>query len=164
MLAKSYFGNAPSTASNYDDFDFLVNSATTHGHTINFDIDIASDEEGGVWSDTFTVPVSCLPPPIPLNLPPQPIGNNLKISWTDVNAESYEVWKGVNDPYFLPGDCASSGNCFTTSATTYTDSGVMGDGDLDTYLVRSVSIGGQISSASNRVGKIDFDISPGSLP
>jgi hypothetical protein len=43
---------------NSDDFDFAVDASTPNGHIISFDLDITASN-GGPWSDTFDVPVTC---------------------------------------------------------------------------------------------------------
>jgi hypothetical protein len=52
-----------STGTNFDDFDFAVDPATPDGHIINFDLDITA-ANGGPWSDSFAVPVTCGVPEI----------------------------------------------------------------------------------------------------
>jgi putative hemolysin len=40
------------------DFDFQVDSSTPHGHVIHFDLNLDASN-GGPWTDSFQVPVSC---------------------------------------------------------------------------------------------------------
>ncbi len=47
------------TGWNSDDFDFDVDPNTPHTHQISFDVDITASN-GGPWSDTFDVRVSCI--------------------------------------------------------------------------------------------------------
>jgi len=47
-----------STGTNVNDFDFALDPGAPNGHVINFDLDISASN-GGPWSDSFNVPVSC---------------------------------------------------------------------------------------------------------
>jgi len=46
------------TGTNSNDFDFSIDSSTPDGHVIYFDLDISASN-GGPWSDSFELPVSC---------------------------------------------------------------------------------------------------------
>jgi M6 family metalloprotease-like protein/uncharacterized repeat protein (TIGR01451 family) len=52
-------GGASST--NVDDFDFSIDPATPHGHSVTFDLAISATN-GGPWNDSFSLPVFCLSP------------------------------------------------------------------------------------------------------
>jgi len=47
---------------NTNDFDFVLDSAVPNRHIIHFDLEL-TDSNGGHWSDSFDVPVTCVPPP-----------------------------------------------------------------------------------------------------
>jgi hypothetical protein len=47
---------------NSDDFDLVVSPDVPNGHVLTFDLDIG-DSEGGFWTDSFDVPVTCCRPP-----------------------------------------------------------------------------------------------------
>ncbi|MFC2055408.1 M6 family metalloprotease domain-containing protein [Chloroflexota bacterium] len=48
-----------STGTNSDDFDFDLDPSTPNGHSIQFNLDITTSN-GGPWSDTFSLPVTCI--------------------------------------------------------------------------------------------------------
>lgn len=50
---------AGGTAANLDDFDLTVSAATPHGHTLHFNLYVTA-ANGGPWSTSVDVPVSCL--------------------------------------------------------------------------------------------------------
>ena len=90
---------------------------------------------------------------------------NSQINWTG-NSHSYDVWWGIDDPYFEPGqDCAGAANCATQATSSFTHAGGMGNSeDNFTYVVTAVNrcgAGSVISPLSTRQGEFDFGLQPG---
>ncbi len=54
------YGNIGSgfTLASLDDFDFSISAGTPNGHIIQFNLNITADN-GGPWSDSFNIPVTC---------------------------------------------------------------------------------------------------------
>ncbi len=93
----------------------------------------------------------------------------LELAWTNVAADHYEVWWGVNDFAFTPGlECAIAGNCALTSSPNWLhNAGIDDTAHNYSYQLISVnscgeSCGSVRSAPSNRVGEFDFAIVPGS--
>lgn len=95
------------TGWNSDDYDILVASNTPNGHVINFDLDISASN-GGPWTDSFPVTVSCSgnnPPYTPSN--PSPPDSAIDVSsitdlgWIggdpDGDPVTYDVYFEAND-------------------------------------------------------------------
>jgi hypothetical protein len=53
------------TRTNIYDYDFALDPSTPDGHVVQFDLSITASN-GGPWSDTFNVPVSCVNDELPL--------------------------------------------------------------------------------------------------
>lgn len=91
--------------------------------------------------------------------------SNITLDWPAVaDAVTYEVWWGVNAPYFTPGsDCAASLTCEVVPAPThsFTHTGASGSAaDNHAYVVRAVK-GSAKSADSNRAGEFDFTLVKG---
>ncbi len=100
---------------------------------------------------------------LPLDAPTVTISRSastITLDWPAVtNATAYEVWRGVDAPYFAPGsNCAASSTCTVVNAPlhTYTHTGGSGStADNYTYIVLAVKSNAR-SARSNRVGEFDF--------
>ena len=95
-------------------------------------------------------------------------GSSIVLTWAHASANaSYQVWQGFS-PYFAPssgsivGDGAT-GNCVNNGVTvTCTAASAIGNSSINHfYVVRAFNSGGT-SADSNRVGKFDFGLVPGS--
>jgi hypothetical protein len=81
---------------NANDFDFTVDPDTPHGHVIHFDLDVTASN-GGPWSDSFEVAVSCAnnPPNEPSS--PSPADSStvpdldVTLSWTGGDPDGDDV-------------------------------------------------------------------------
>lgn len=120
---------------------------------------------GGAYIDDIAISK------LPLDAPVVGIsrsGANITLQWPKVDgATQYEVWRGVNNPYFAPGaDCAGAPTVCTIvkqgagGTASYTHTGGSGNTTNNyTYVVRSVGSANGFavrSVGSNRVGEFDF--------
>ncbi len=112
---------------------------------------------------------SCTEPPAPPELHITRNGVNAFLNWEGSNSDYYEIWWGINDPYFTPGDnCSIAENCIITENTSYIHhTGSLGNPHANySYLVRGVNecgLGNTIPSPpSNRAAEFTFTIVPGS--
>lgn len=89
-------------------------------------------------------------------------GADANLNWEPVaDAEQYEVWQAVNDPYFKPaGDCDDSDSCVETTDTTASQP--LGDVQNNyTYVVLAAGDDDNRSGIANRVGTFLFALVPG---
>jgi hypothetical protein len=97
------------TGTNSDDYGFAVDLVTPNGHLIQFDLDITAGN-GGPWSDSFEVPVTCTPNNPP-NEPSSPspadgatgVPTTTDLSWTGGdpdagNTVTYDIYLGTSNP------------------------------------------------------------------
>lgn len=92
------------------------------------------------------------------------LGSHLELSWSAVTQNTagqpitgvtYRVYRGENDPYFVPGGAPHG----TTASTTFIDANALGDPASNyTYLVTAVSAAGSESAPSSRIGEFDFSL------
>jgi hypothetical protein len=84
-------------------------------------------------------------------------GTDVQLSWSAAAAGA-NVYRGADDPYFVPGSPYASG-----VTSTWTDSGAAGDpGTNYTYVIRADGDCGE-SGNSVRLGEFDFPLLPGSV-
>ncbi len=86
---------------NSDDFDFEVAPDTPDGHAISFDLDISASN-GGPWSDSFELPVTC----VSCNDPHEPndtAGQATSIGYSDVISDADICPAGDVDYYAFSG-------------------------------------------------------------
>jgi hypothetical protein len=110
------------TDDNDNDFDFSVDSGTPNGHVIHFDLNISA-ANGGPWTDSFDISVTCNQAP---NTPSSPspsdgAGNQsitTDLSWTGGDPDlgdtvTYDVFLEANDltPDILICNDVSSPTC-----------------------------------------------------
>lgn len=76
--------NGASIGINSDDFEISISPDTPSGHTISFDLTVSASN-GGPWSDSFTLNVSCAPPPAaPTNLTAASVSSTqIDLNWQD---------------------------------------------------------------------------------
>lgn len=87
------------------------------------------------------------------------------LSWSAVaGADQYQVWRGVNDPYFAPApgaECTPAVGCQVVTTTGFADP-LLGDPAANhSYLVRAAKSCGAVSADSNRVGEFEYALTPG---
>lgn len=85
-------------------------------------------------------------------------GSDIRLDWTaDTNATGYEVWWGVNAPYFELGmeDCSTASNCATGTTPPHDHFNPVSTANNYTYVVRAVK-GLSRSAPGNRVSEFDF--------
>lgn len=92
-------------------------------------------------------------------------GADVVLSWSAVaGADDYQVWRGVDNPYFAPApgaECTTAAGCQVVATTGFTDP-VLGDSAANhSYLVRAAKSCGAVSADSNRVGEFEFGLTPG---
>jgi len=110
---------------------------------------------GGAFVDNITISK------LPLAAPAVTIsrsGSNVTLDWTaDANATGYEVWWGINDPYFTPGATCPGTNCAVVAAPPYLHTNPVSTANNYTYVVRAVK-GNSRSAFSNRTGEFDYTL------
>ncbi|MCK5921642.1 MAG: hypothetical protein KAG66_11925, partial [Methylococcales bacterium] len=105
----------------------------------------------------------CTPPNAP-DVAISEVGGAVELSWTPIgNAESYEVWSAVNDPYFVPsGDCALATNCVVESGNVSMPAHDIGN-PIDNYYYTVIAVnscgGGATSPLNNAPHTAHFDFS-----
>ena len=115
--------------------------------------------------DDVSLSCTCTPPDAPANVSTTLNGGNIDISWTASNSAAvYEVWWGLDSPYFSSGnDCAAASNCEIASANN-AHSVVVNSGASQSFVVKASNSCGEASgdAATQRVGGFSFTIEPGS--
>lgn len=89
---------------------------------------------------------------------------NIKLTWNEVTgASGYEVWWGVNSPYFMPGtSCeASPSSCISVLTTSLEHIGASGSTTTNYNYQVIATQGATKSPGSNRVAEFDFALTPG---
>lgn len=85
-------------------------------------------------------------------------GSTINLSWAAVpNATGYEVWRGINDPYFTPGTTCPATNCAVVTSPSYPHANPVSTTDNYTYVVRAVK-GNVKSLPTNRVSEFDYTL------
>ncbi|HSH05530.1 MAG TPA: T9SS-dependent M36 family metallopeptidase [Anaerolineae bacterium] len=114
---------------------------------------------------TMTVSDSCAAPGATPATDLTATSTLLTLSWMDApDADMYEVWWGVNDPYFMPGaDCSAAANCTTVGGSPYTTTVGLGDAANNySYVTRAAnSCGATAPDMSAHVGQFDYNVIPG---
>ena len=94
--------------------------------------------------------------------------STIRLEWNAVsNADQYEVWDALDDPYFTPvgKDCSAPApySCTVVTVTSYEDGSALGDVSQNHYyeILAANSCGSQRSVLSNRTGEFDFELVPG---
>ncbi|MCA9933972.1 MAG: proprotein convertase P-domain-containing protein [Anaerolineales bacterium] len=91
-------------------------------------------------------------------------GSDTTITWSG-SADQFEIWWGINDPYFTPGsDCGAATNCSITISNSFVHTGGYSNPtDNYTYLVRAVNTcaSNTVTDSANRLAEFDFAITPG---
>ena len=103
----------------------------------------------------------CSAPSPASNLAAVRSGNNVNLSWTaGAGAESYDVYRKANDPYFTTGGTLIA----NVAGTTYSDTAVpLGNPAMNySYAVVAKKGCGAASAQVGHVGEFDFGITPGS--
>ena len=107
----------------------------------------------GAFIDNITISKLPLAPPA---VTISRSGSNVTLDWTaDANATGYEVWWGINDPYFTPGTSCPGTNCAVVATPPYPHNNPVSTTDNYTYVVRAVK-GNIKSQPTNRVSEFDF--------
>jgi hypothetical protein len=110
------------TGTNSDDFDFSLSPDTPDGHTITFNLDITASN-GGPWSDTFNISVSCIAPPTaPTSLTASAASSTqVDLNWQD-NASDETAYHIERSP---DGSTAwSEIDSVAAGVTSYNDTGL----------------------------------------
>ncbi len=104
---------------------------------------------------------TCSAPTAPTTMGLNTAGTQL--TWSGGTADSYQVWRSTNLPYFTPGtNCASPGGLTCTAGATSpftTSSSTVGSNYF--YKVVAVNTCGTSATAVNHVGDFSFGITPG---
>jgi hypothetical protein len=138
---------------------------TLHLYQLEFVIELKR-AEGAAYIDDFYLLLG--PPPLPItDLAVARSGDSLVLNWSPVThnvagdpttVETYRIHWSADDPYLTPEGAPGD----TTTGTTYTHTGALGDpGTNYYYIVTAVDDLGQESAISNRVGTFHFPILPG---
>ena len=133
--------NAGQIGQNNSDFDFALSSQTPHNHSIIFTLQITATN-GGTWTDSVSVPVTCSVPNPPSNLTVSNANQDaLTINWQDNsnNETGFHIYKwGYNGTNweFLYHDSVDN------DVTTYTDMGLT-CGTIYYYKVSAYSNNGE---------------------
>ncbi len=110
---------------------------------------------GGAFIDNITISK------LPLTAPAVTIsrsGSTINLSWTAVSgATGYEVWWGINTPYFAPGTTCPATNCAVVAAPPYPHTNPVSTANNYTYVVRAVK-GNSRSAPGNRIGEFDYTL------
>lgn len=114
---------------------------------------------GGAFIDDIRITRQLLDPPV---VTITRSDSNIILNWPAVaEATAYEVWRGVNAPYFTPGtDCAASPSCTVVNAPAHAYTHTGGSGSTASnyaYAVLAVK-GTARSTPSKRLGEFDFSL------
>ena len=124
---------AGGTGTNVDDFDMWVSDSTPHNHVVHFNLNVTASN-GGPWSTSFDVPVSCtggeykvhLPlvvrcwPPIPYQPTLYAISNpdgdgNYTVTWSAADgATTYQLHEDDNAAFSSPAEVYSGSGTSTS--------------------------------------------------
>jgi hypothetical protein len=89
----------------------------------------------------------------------------VELTWDSVDrATGYQVWRGVNAPYFAAGvSCASPApyGCDTVTATSYPHALLGNPAYNTTYLVQAVNACGVAAGNPPRAGEFGYAVTPG---
>jgi hypothetical protein len=104
---------------------------------------------------------NCAPPPV-VDPTIAVVGVNIQLSWTADAGDSYQIYRAVNDPYFVSVEAYGS---TSLGAGSWLDNDTNEVGDVAEnhyYFVRAThSTVGCFSDVSKTVGEFDFAIVPG---
>ncbi len=111
--------------------------------------------------DDVSLSCSCSAPGAPSNVTVAAAVNGMdtELSWSDTGDNMYQVWRAVDDPYFNPGDPGSV--VASTSGTSYTHVGGIGDPSGNNYYLVANSCGSGGGVSYDRKGEFDFAITLG---
>jgi len=102
------------TGTNSNDFDFAVASGTPDGHVIQFNLNISASN-GGPWSDSFSLPVTCSQPDLRPYAPsgysypvvPSSVQGTHTVNTLYAGQPTYFDWHFINS-----GSATASGNFY----------------------------------------------------
>jgi hypothetical protein len=92
---------------------------------------------------------------------------DVELQWTDnPNAETYDIWRDDDEPYFVPDTSTAGGTYYydtDTDGSPYTDDDAIKypPRHQHFYLVTGRNVCLQAGDLSNRVGAFQFDLVPG---
>ncbi|MCA9994625.1 MAG: M23 family metallopeptidase [Anaerolineales bacterium] len=151
-LASSTFGMGGGTKSSAS---YTVNGTSGQTHETGSASSPSYQVNSGYWvdPDTGCTAVSAAAPLIETT-----VSNQVKLSWASVpNATSYNIYRSTNAPYFTPSTLYDTAN-----TSPWYDDGAIGTPSSNYfYIIRAVGSCGE-SVNSQRLGKFDFAIQPGS--
>jgi hypothetical protein len=138
------------TGTNNDDYDFEVDLTAPDGHLIQFDLEVTAGN-GGPWSDSFEVPVTCNHPPYEPSSPSPtdgatgvPVTANL--AWTGGDPDpgdtvTYDVYLGTSSP-------PTTLRCNDVSSTTCDPGSLSYDTHYYWYVAATDDRGGSIDGST----------------
>lgn len=110
---------------------------------------------GGAFVDDITIEKQVLDAPA---VTISRSGSNIVLSWAPVDgATGYQVWWGVNAPYFTPGSTCPAATCAISTGVSYPHANPVDAANNYTYVVLAVK-GAVRSAPTNRVGEFDFNL------
>lgn len=92
-------------------------------------------------------------------------GNTQTVHWSGSATDSFELWWGIDSPYFTPGsDCANSSNCAVVNKNDSSHGHTVNSSSFYNYILIAVNTCGPnvvASENSNRLARFSFDVVPG---
>ncbi len=113
-----------------------------------------------ISNSNFTIEAdSCSVPAAVTYLGANASSTDVDLSWSATDADSYNIVRGLNDPYLNARGVLIG----STADTSYTDPSILGElANNYFYMVIAKNNCGSLSDRSNYVGEFDFGIVPGS--